>query len=202
MKNYERYLKQTAEEYDKRTIMSYFCRLPSDRKIFPLLAEIKDKTILEAGLGTGYYTRALIDDNTIVGVDRNPHLCKLPLKVYKGDATELSKLVNGQKFDMVISVWMTEYLNPQQLEDFFAESKSVLKEGGKLLTTVISNYGLGFIYITLAKRLRGINKYNYRKEKVTEKLEKVGFNNIKIINLNSWLYFPWAYLIIAENATA
>ena len=137
-------------------------------------------------------------NNTVVGVDQNPHLCKLPVKLHQGDATELTKLVKDEKFDMVFSTWTTEYLNDEQLSAFFAESKKVLKSGGQIITTVISRYGLGFIYITLAKMLRGISKYNYRKKQVTEKLKEAGFTDIKIIKLNSWLYFPWAYMAIAE----
>lgn len=198
MKNYERYLKTTAEEYDKKTIMSYFCRVPSDKKIMPLLSGIKNKKVLDVGLGTGYYSKILTKENCVVGVDRNPHLCKLPIKVYMGDATELTKLAQEEKFDIVISTWMTEYLNEEQLSVFFAESKRVLKDNGKLITTVISKYGFGFIYVTAAKILRGISKYNYRKKHVVRQLKNTGFRNIRIINLNSWLYVPWAYMVIAE----
>ena len=106
--------------------------------------------------------------------------------------------MKDEKFDIVFSTWTTEYLNYEQLGAFFAESKKVLKNNGQIMTTVISRYGLGFIYITLAKILRGISKYNYRKKQVIEKLKEAGFADIKIIKLNSWLYFPWAYMAIAE----
>jgi ubiquinone/menaquinone biosynthesis C-methylase UbiE len=72
MKNYERYLETTAEEYEKKTIMSYFCRVPSDRKIVPLLSGITNKKVLDVGLGTGYYSRILKKDNSVVGIDHNP----------------------------------------------------------------------------------------------------------------------------------
>jgi len=199
MKNYERYLEKTTEEYDKKTIMSYFCRTPSDRIIIPFISKIKGKHILDVGLGTGCYTRVLIEDNKVTGVDQNPHLCKLPIKVlYKGDATELTKLVQDEKFDIVVSTWMTEYLNEEQLGVFFAESKKVLKNNGRLITTVISKYGFGFIYIAAAKILRGISKYNYRPKRIVKKLKEAGFTHIQIIKLNSWLCVPWAYMVVAE----
>ena len=179
--------------------MSYFCRVPSDKKIIPLLSEIKNKKILDVGLGTGYYSRILMKANYVAGVDQNPHLCMLlPLKLYKGDATELTKLVQEEKFDIVFSTWMTEYLNEEQLDAFFAESKRVLKNDGKLITTVISKYGFGFIYITMAKILRGISKHNYRPKEIIKKLKKAGFIDIQIIKLNSWLCIPWAYMVVAE----
>ncbi len=198
MKNYERYLKTTAEEYDKKTIMSYFCRIPSDRKIIPMLSDFADKRILDVGLGSGYYTRYLVGRNVVVGVDQNPHLCKLDVPVHKGDATELSILVGQEKFDVVFSAWMTEYLNVEQLSGFFAESKKVLNDGGRLVTTVVSRYGFGFAYITMARMVRGIDKYNYHKKQVIAKLKKAGFADIEIIKLNSWLFIPWAYLVIAQ----
>lgn len=198
MKNYERYLEKTSEEYEKKTIMSYFCRTPSDRIIIPFISKLKGKHILDVGLGTGCYTRVLIEDNEVTGVDQNPHLCKLPIKVYKGDATELAKLVKAERFDIVFSTWMTEYLDEEQLSGFFTESKKVLKDDGMLITTVISKYGLGFVYITLAKILRGTDKYNYHKKQIVAKLKEAGFADIEIIRLDSWLFIPWAYLVIAR----
>jgi cyclopropane fatty-acyl-phospholipid synthase-like methyltransferase len=93
---------------------------------------------------------------------------------------------------------MTEYLKEEQLGAFFAESKKVLNSGGKLITTMISKHGFGFAYVTAARLLRGIHKYNYDKKAVTNKLRAAGFSTIEIISLNSWLHLPWAYLVIAE----
>ena len=198
MKNYDRYRDTTSQQYDKKTFMSWFyCKSP-DRKLFPLLSEIKDKKILEVGLGTGRYTKILMHNNDITGLDRNIHLCELPVKLYEGDATEITRLVKDEKFDFVVSIWMTEYLNPQQLGLFFAESKKTLRPGGKLITTVISPYGFGFLYITLAKKLRKIEKFNYNKMQIIEKLKQAGFANMEIIRLDSWLRMPWAYLAIAQ----
>jgi SAM-dependent methyltransferase len=198
MKNYDRYHDTTAEEYDKKTIMSWFCRIPSDRKILPLLFDIKNKKILEVGLGTGYYTKTLLKNNDVTGLDRNTHLCKLPVKLYEGDATEITKLLKDEKFDLVISMWMTEYLSSEQLTAFFAESKKTLRPGGKLITTVISPYGFGFLYVALAGKIRKIEKFTYNKSQIMEKLKQAGFADIEIINLDSHLQIPWAYLIIAQ----
>jgi cyclopropane fatty-acyl-phospholipid synthase-like methyltransferase len=140
----------------------------------------------------------LLKDNGIVGIDQNPHLCRLPITVHKGDATKLTELVGGEKFDVVLSTWMTEYLDGQQLQEFFNEARKVLKDDGRLITTIISKYGLGWLYITAAKMIRGINKYNYTGKRVTDMLKGAGFTDIEIINLNSWLYVPWAYLVIAR----
>jgi len=198
MENYARYENISPEAYDKKDIMTYLVRLPSDKKIFPLISKIENKKILDVGVGTGYYTKILMQKNFVAGVDQNPHLCNLAIKLYKGDAADLTRLVQSEKFDIVFSTWMTEYLSPEQLEKFFAESKRVLNNNGRLITTVISAYGWGFVYITLARVLKGISKYGYRTKQVIEKLKEAGFTDIRIITLNARLFLPWAYLVIAK----
>lgn len=198
MKNYARYLKGRAEDYDKKSIMSYFCRVPSDRKIVPLLSALSGKKILDVGVGTGCYSRLLTAKNRVVGIDQNPHLCRLPITVHKGDATELAVLVGDEKFDVVLSTWMTEYLNPQQVDAFFSQARRVLAPNGRLITTMISKYGFGWLYITAAGRLRGIDKYNYRQKQIIEKLKKAGFSDVQVVSLCSWFRIPWACLVIAQ----
>jgi cyclopropane fatty-acyl-phospholipid synthase-like methyltransferase len=198
MANYDRYKTVTTESFEKKDIMEYLVRIPSDKKLLPIISQIKGKKILDVGLGTGCYTKLLLKDNEVVGVDQNPHLCRLPIKVHKGDATQLAQLVETHSFDTVFSTWMTEYLNPEQLSSFFKQSRMALKQGGKLVTTVISKHGFGFLYITAAGLLRGVSKYNYSKREVCDKLREAGFKEISIVNLNSWLGVPWAYLVLAS----
>lgn len=195
---YNRYLNYTPESYEKQGIMTWLCRMPADRKLVPAISQIKGKHILDVGLGTGDYTRLVLDNNTVVGVDQNPHLCRLPIKVYKGDATELSKLVGGEKFDVVLSTWMTDYFDGEKLQQFFNEVKLVLKDGGSLMTTTIRPNGWGLIYLFLARYWRRVDKHGCSKKRVVEKLKKAGFNDIQLINLNSWLGIPWACLVIAK----
>jgi len=200
MKNYERYINTTAEEYQKeneKTLMYYLFRIPSNKILLPLIDNIKGKKVLDVGLGTGWYTKLLFKDNNVIGIDRNPHLCSLPIKVHQGDATQLCELAGDEKFDVVFSTWMTEYLNEGQLQQFFSEAKKTLKDNGRLMTTVISKCGFGFLYITAAKTIRGIVKYNYSRKQVLDMLREAGFADIKIINLSSWLYIPWAYVVVA-----
>ncbi len=198
MIGYNRYKRMTAKQCNKKTMMYYLCRTPANRKLIPAILQIENKEVLDVGLGSGYYTKLLLDKNTVVGIDQNPHLCQLPITVHHGDATELSTLVEGMKFDIVLSTWMTDYLNAEQLQKFFSEAKTVLNDGGKLLTTVVATCGLGFFYVRLARLLKGVNKYTYQKKQLIEKLKKAGFIDIEIIRLNSWLFIPWAFMVIAK----
>jgi ubiquinone/menaquinone biosynthesis C-methylase UbiE len=196
--NYERYKNITADAYEKKGIMYYLCQIPSDKKIVPLLSKIENKKILDVGCGSGLYTKFLIEKNKVIGIDPNPHLCKLSIPLRKGDATELSKIVGDEKFDMVFSTWMTEYLNPAQLRSFLAETKKVLNSGGIFISTFISNYCLGYAYVKLAKILKNIDKYYYNKMQVLELVGRTGFGDVEVINLSSWLQIPWAYVVIAK----
>ncbi len=198
MANYDRYKAETAESYEKRCLMDYLVRIPSDKKLVPIISQIKSRKILDVGPGTGRYTSLLLKDNEIVGIDRNPHLCRLPIKVHQGDATQFAQLVEAHSFDMVFSTWMTEYLNPEQLSTFFRQARIAIKQGGELVTTIVSKNGFGCLYITAAKFLRGINKYNYDKKQIEVKLTEAGFKEISIVNLNSWFGIPWAYLVMAK----
>jgi ubiquinone/menaquinone biosynthesis C-methylase UbiE len=198
MANYDRYKAETAESYEKRCLMDYLVRIPSDKKLVPIISQIKGKKILDVGPGTGRYTSLLLKDNEVVGIDRNPHLCRLPIKVHQGDATQFAQLVEAHSFDMAFSTWMTEYLNPEQLSIFFRQARIAIKQGGELVTTIVSKNGFGFLYITAAGLLRGVSKYNYSKHEVSDKLLEAGFKEISIVNLNSWLGIPWAYLVTAK----
>jgi ubiquinone/menaquinone biosynthesis C-methylase UbiE len=199
MKNYERYKSITAEGCKRELFMLLLCRIPSDKKIIPYMAGLKGKKILDVGLGTGFYTKLLMKNNKVIGIDQNIHLCKLSIPLYKGDATQLSEIVGDEKFDVVFSTWMTEYLNPEQLSAFLNEAKKVLNEQGILVSTFVSNYCLGYTYVKLATILKGIDKYCYSKKRILELVGRAGFKDIEIINLSSWLKIPWAYLVLAEK---
>lgn len=200
MKNYERYKSINTEDYDKKSLMSLLCRAPSDRKIIPYISGLSNKKILDVGLGTGFYTKILMEKNKVVGIDQNIHLCKLLIPLYKGDATQLSEIVGSEKFDVVFSTWMTEYLSPEQLSDFLSEAVKVLNQQGMLISTFISTYCLGYAYVRLAKMLKNIDKYCYSKKQILEAVSQAGFKDVEIISIPSWLNIPWAYMAVAKKS--
>lgn len=198
MTGYDRYEGMTSKQCDKKTMMYYLCRVPANRALIPAILKLENKKILDVGLGSGYYTKLLFEKNKVTGIDQNPHLCELPITVHKGDAAELESILRGEKFDIVLSTWMTDYLNPDKVQKFFAQAKTVLKNGGKLMVTFPDAYGLAYFYVKAARLLRGIEKYTHSKKQIRKQLKEAGFTRINIIKLNSWLSLPWAYMIIAE----
>ena len=195
MAGYERYRQMTAAQYDQKTPMYYLFRVPANRKLVPEIHRLSGKKILDVGLGTGSYTRLLLEKNTVVGVDQNPHLCELPIPVHCGDAADLALVVGSERFDIVLSTWMTDYFDLEQLQQFFQQADAVLNPGGKLMTTMITPYGFGSLYVRAARWLRGVDKYTHSKRKVARLLQPQ-FTDVKFIDLNAW-FCPWAYLVIA-----
>ena len=196
----ERYERMGARQYDRKTLMYYLCRTPANRRLLPAVAAIRHSKVLDVGLGTGAYTRLLLEEgkgNTVVGVDLYPHLCELPITVHRGDAAQLRSLVGAERFDLVLSTWMTDYLSPDALRAFVEAARAVLAPGGELVTTVIATYGFGFLYVRLAKLLRGVDKYTYRRRGILEMLRDAGFESRRVYPLRSWC-FPWAYLVRAR----
>jgi cyclopropane fatty-acyl-phospholipid synthase-like methyltransferase len=164
----------------------------------PLLKNIADKRIVEVGIGAGYYTRYMMEHNEVLGVDQNPQLCELPIEIRKGDATRLTEAVGERKFDVVVSMWMTEYLDREQLQAFLSQARQVLNDKGMLLATIIADKGIGRLYIAAAKKLRHIKKYCYNMRDVEAMVRQAGFGTVEIKTLNARLGLPWAYLIEAQ----
>lgn len=198
MTGHDRYKSMTAAQCDKQTLMSYLCRVPANKNLIPVVESIENQHVLDVGLGSGYYTKLILDKNTVVGVDQNPHLCELPITVHQGDAGALTEVVGDEKFDVVLSTWMTDYLSPTKLQEFFHAARSVLKDNGKLIVTYPNTYGLGFIYVRMARYLRGVDKYTHRKKDVVAMLKEEGFTRFEIVNLNARLGLPWAFVTIAQ----
>ncbi len=188
----------SGDDYDKHDVLYHLCRVPSDKKILPLISAITGKKVLDVGLGTGYYTKHFLGKNEVSGIDQNPHLNRLPITVVKADASSFSDKIGNDKFDVVFSTWTTEYLDEVQLLDFFKESRKVIDKQGRLIMTIILPVGLGWLYIKMAKYLKGISKYFYSTENVRKMLKKTGFRNIQITDLRARAGLPWAILVTAE----
>lgn len=193
--NYDRYKKCTEEKYDKKSISSFFMKNPCDKILLPYIKGIMDKEILEVGLGYGGYTKRYMNRNNVWGLDVNPDMGKnIGIKIIQGKADEIREKVN-QKYDYVLSFFMTEYLAPDELGQFIEQSVGALKPGGTFATTVILNRGIGWLYVTLA-RIKGIKKYNYSINTVTK---MASGKNIRITKLNSVLHIPFAFLLEVDQ---
>lgn len=181
-----------------RGLLYHVGRKPADRVIVPLVERLASRKILEVGVGTGYYTRMLAKQNDVVGVDLQPQACPVSIRMVAGSATELSTLFPRERFDVVFSAWMTEYLAPESLARFFQEARQVLAVGGQLVTTGIAPAGWGWLYIACARYLRHHQKYAYAPTQAINIACGAGFRKVTVVNLRSYGYIPWAYLMVAQ----
>ena len=187
------------KDYDRKGLMYYLCRATSDKVIFQKLVHIKKKRILDVGIGTGYYATRLLGNNDLSAIDKNPHLNKSSIKVIEADASFFSHFFAGERFDVVFSTWTTEYLSEKQLIKFFNQSKEVLKSGGDLITTFVLPKGVGWLYVKMARYLKGIKKYYYSADRVKKLLNDAGFSDIQISELDALAGLSWAVLVEAKK---
>ena len=195
MQNFERYQNPSEAKYNKKGISYFLMRRNADKIIYPYLGEISGENILEVGIGYGYYKSAYFTNNHVTGYDINPFLGKdLGIEIISGKAGEIRQV--GRKFNRILSFFMTEYLNMEDLSKFINDSVAyLLEENGVFATTVIVDYGLGALYTRLA-RIKGIKKYSYKYNDIKRMLTD---KNYRMIPLNSYLGIPLAVLIEIKN---
>ena len=195
MKSFDRYNNTTKKRYNRRGISFFFMRRQADKVIIPYLKQLHNEKVLEAGIGYGYYTGYYVNNNQTTGYDINPELGKdLGIKILKGKASEINQV--DEKFNRILSFFMTEYLSKKELIDFINGSlEYCLTEKGKLVTTIILRSGMGVLY-TLFARLKSIRKYCYSIQEI-EKIVKG--KKHKIIPIYSVFNIPFACILEVEK---
>lgn len=111
-----------------------------------LLPDLRGKTILDVGCGTGIFTFLLEQyfPAEVTGIDLSAGMLEIArakarerrshARFLQGDAGHLTELVQGQ-FDLVFSSTTTHYL--PDLTGFFRELRQALKPGGCCILSVI-----------------------------------------------------------------
>ncbi len=191
MKNYQRYKNVTNNSYEKKSIMNLIYKNGNNTINYFLKENIKNSDVLELGVGTGKYTKILLENNNrITGVDINSHLFKLSnVEFYSCNCLEIDKYIPlEKKYDYIVSFWMTEYLSKSELDILFSKLKNFLREDGMIIITIISKGFWGWFY-RIGAALKGIKKYNYSYSDINntiincnliiEKIEKIKFLGIE-----------------------
>ena len=154
---------------------------------------------MEVGIGFGYYTKYYLNnDNKVKGLDINSELGKnIGVEIIQGLANQLIDIFQ-EKFDYIISFFMTEYLSYQEMQEFIEQGVALLEKGGKFTTTIILNKGLGWLYIMCAK-IKGIRKYNYTIGEIKSLIPDDSNLEYRIIPLKSIMKIPFAILLEIER---
>lgn len=162
-----------AFDYDKKEA---YLNSFEKSQLLPLLGDIKNKTILDVGAGTGRLAINLSKMGAeVTALDLSQKMLdelykKNPnIKISLGDAESLPFLDNS--FDFVIAVFLIVHLKNPSI--FFKEAYRVLKDGGKLLVTNINQKEPP--EIKTKDGLIKIESYYHQPKNIIDALEQIAF---------------------------
>ncbi|NMC51352.1 methyltransferase domain-containing protein [Candidatus Kuenenbacteria bacterium] len=167
--------------------------------LLPNLKDIKGKTILDVGAGTGRLTLRLAEKGAdVTAIDISPEILKIlkkknnKIKTMVADAESLPFPDNS--FDIIVAAFLIVHLKDPKY--FFTESYRVLKPGGILAITNINQKRPPELETGKGKII--IESYYHRPEQVLEDLKNNLFTitkNILIKDKDVWIN----QIIIAEK---
>ena len=178
--------KQKIQTFDSKTgynlIYNEYRKMHSylnefeDNKLIPLLGNIKEKKVLDAGCGTGRLMRKLIDEGAFVtALDISENMLKVVQKKYPDVKTvvgDVEKMpFENNSFDVIISTFVLVHLsNPST---FFEEVCRVLKDKGKFVVGNIHQKKP--VPVPTKNGLVQVESYYHGQSKIIDKLEQENF---------------------------
>lgn len=91
--------------------------------------------ILDIGCGAGAYMADFVDHYQVEGIDLNDDMLKAGRKLYPQLTFHKADFIRfecKEKYDLIYSISMLEFIPPGRLDAFFRKINSCLKEGGVL----------------------------------------------------------------------
>lgn len=169
-----------ASTYDKK---EKYLNSFEQQKVAPLFGDVKDKTILDVGAGTGRLAVELVKKGAIVtALDVSAEMLrvlkskiKTQIETVVGDAESLPFPDNH--FDFVVAAFLIVHLKDPTR--FFDEAYRVLKPNGKLIVTNINQKEAP--EVETKQGIIKIDSYYHRPEKIGEILESLAFGVEEII---------------------
>ncbi|MCX6781905.1 MAG: class I SAM-dependent methyltransferase [Candidatus Magasanikbacteria bacterium] len=163
-----------AAEYDKKE--AYLNSFEKNR-ILPFFGDLKNRTILDVGAGTGRLSIALAKKGAkVTALDSSAEMLKVlskkdrSVKVQIGDAESLP--FDDNSFDFVLAAFLVVHLKDPSR--FFDEAYRVLKDGGRLIVTNINQKEPP--EIETPKGTIKIESYYHRPEKIRDLLQSLAFD--------------------------
>lgn len=145
-------------------------------KILPLLADIKDKNVLDVGAGTGRLSVLLAKNGAkVTALDLSPKMLELvkrknaKIEIVVGEAENLP--FKKETFDIVTAAFLIVHLKDPTR--FFDEVYQVLKDGGIFVVTNINQKEAPLVKTD--KEEIKIESFYHRPEKIREILESLAF---------------------------
>lgn len=167
----------------------WFLDRATQKYYFEYFNELKGKTVLEIGCGSGGGTELILkyfSPQKIIATDLDPQLITLAKKnvqkkeitFEKADATKLS--YKNESFDAVFDYGVIHHIPLPEWKECLNEIYRVLKPGGKVFLWDLSIESFNTIYGRIIKLL-SVHPYSkmYRKEEFINYLNLIGFKIIK-----------------------
>ena len=204
-KKWEQYFDAKARNFGNRakalgykSDRVYFCRrdavLETLQKLFHPL---RDRKILDCGCGNGLFTRPLVSENRVTGIDVSEEMLKIAkengLDVVRGSVLELP--FDKDSFDIVISAGVLQHL--ENAEQVSYECARVVRPGGAVLIETINN-GLPRRIYRAVSRKSAVGIKPYRIQDVILPMEKAGLHISGLV----FLYYPLSYRRKNSSANA
>jgi SAM-dependent methyltransferase len=164
-----------------------------------------DKRILDVGCGAANMTHHLRHYGQVIGVDNNPRPLEVArqrgLEAYEGAADNLP--FEDGSFDLVALLDTVEHVPAE--DRVFEECRRVLcapqpgkgQPGGRLLVTVPA-----FMFLWSKNDVLNMHQRRYTAPELKSKLQRHGFNVLRISYNNSFLFLPSAALILLRRGRA
>jgi SAM-dependent methyltransferase len=165
----------------------------------------RDLRVLDVGCGAANMAHHLRHYGQVIGVDNNPRPLEIArqrgLEAYEGTADHLP--FEDGSFDLVALLDTVEHVPAE--DRVFEECRRVLcapqlgtgRPGGKLLITVPA-----FMFLWSHNDVINMHQRRYTAPELRAKLQRHGFNVLRISHNNSFLFLPSAALILLRRGRA
>jgi cyclopropane fatty-acyl-phospholipid synthase-like methyltransferase len=127
---------------NKPEILSDFTAKP---RVLELAGDLTNQQVLDLGCGEGYVSRLIMQQNaeSVIGIDVSKNMIDLARKsanaenmhYYCINALE-ADIYKPETFDLVIAVFLFNYLSVEQSDELLKLIYSTLKPGGRLIFTI------------------------------------------------------------------
>jgi SAM-dependent methyltransferase len=129
---------------DKPSSLSDYTARPV---VFEMCGDVQGQHVLDLGCGEGYCARHLsrrgaqsilgidVSSGMIAGAEAEEMRAPLGIRYRQGDATQLAEL-DDASFDLVIAVFLFNYLTTQQTTDCMQEIARVLRPRGRFVFSI------------------------------------------------------------------